>query len=60
MMIVVAILVLAGIAYFAVSAEVAGLVAIVGLGGLGVWIWGSTPPPKSGGGSDPSAINFGR
>ncbi|MDA8016532.1 MAG: SEC-C domain-containing protein [Thermoanaerobaculia bacterium] len=43
-----------------ISREVGILVSGVGLAVVAVAVWLSTPPPKSSGGADPSAINFGR
>lgn len=54
------IVILALIVGFAVSKEAGGLVAVVGAAAVGVWMWMSAEPPAAGGGSDPSAINFGR
>ena len=43
-----------------VSKEAGGLAAAVGAAAVGLWLWMSADPPAAGGGSDPSAINFGR
>lgn len=43
-----------------VSRDVGILVGGVGLAGVAVALWLSAPPPKSSGGADPGAINFGR
>lgn len=45
---------------FLVSTDVAILVAGIGLAVVAVALWLTAPPPKSSGGGDPGAINFGR
>lgn len=45
---------------FAVSEAAGGLVAALGVAGILLWLWLTAEPPSSGGGADPSAINFGR
>ena len=45
---------------FLISEEAGFLVGAAGLAAAGIWQWMSAPPPKSGGGADPGAINFGR
>lgn len=43
-----------------VSDQAGWLVAAGGLVATGIWQWLNAQPPKSGSGSDPGAINFGR
>ena len=47
------------IAVLTLSNEAGVLVAAVGFGAIGLWLWLTAPPPRGGGG-DPGAINFGR
>lgn len=44
---------------FIVSQEAGLATAAVGVAALGAWLWFTAQPPKSGSGSNPSAINFG-
>ena len=55
--VVVALAVVLGVAV----SQAAGLTAaFVGFIAIGIWLWLFSPPPNSGGGTDPSAINYGR
>lgn len=45
---------------FLMSKEVGVIALVIGLAATGIWLWLTAAPPKSGTGTDPGAINFGR
>lgn len=57
---IMAVIVVAVIVGLTVSDQAGWLTGAVGLVATGIWQWLTVPPPKSGSGSDPGAINFGR